>query len=152
MKNFVQPGNVVTLIAPGDVKSGDLVVVGSLAGVAAYDALAGAEVEVSLVGVFDLPCTGPIEAGAPVYWSEVAAGRCRYRHHVDRCRALGGRRRRNRLPRAPQWRGGRSIRARRARLLLEGEAASPKTESLSPARARFFGNMSGSRKARPQPS
>ena len=48
MKNYVQPGNVVTLIAPANVKSGDGVLVGSLFGVAAYDALIGAEVEVAL--------------------------------------------------------------------------------------------------------
>ena len=74
MKNYVQPGNVVTMIAPADVKSGDLVVVGALAGVAAFDALAGAEVEVALTGVFDLPCTGPIDAGAAVYFVESPPG------------------------------------------------------------------------------
>ena len=48
MKNFVQPGNTVTLIAPsGGVKSGDPLLVGSLFGVCATDALEGAEVEVS---------------------------------------------------------------------------------------------------------
>ena len=68
MKNFVQNGDVVTLIAPANVSSGDPVAVGSLFGVAAFDALQGAEVEVALVGVYDLVCVGPIDAGAPVYW------------------------------------------------------------------------------------
>ncbi len=74
MRNYVQPGDVVTVTAPADVKSGDGVLVGSLFGVAAYDALAGAEVELALVGVFDLPAAGPIDAGAAVYWTESPAG------------------------------------------------------------------------------
>jgi len=35
-KNFIQNGNTVTLTAPAAVKSGDLIVVGALAGVCAY--------------------------------------------------------------------------------------------------------------------
>ena len=70
MKNFVQPGDTVTLTAPANVKSGEVVVVGSFAGIAAYDALQGAEVEVQLAGVFELPATGAITQGAPVYWTE----------------------------------------------------------------------------------
>ncbi len=48
MKNYVQSGNVVTLAAPANVKSGDGVLVGSLFGVAAYDAPIGAEIEIAL--------------------------------------------------------------------------------------------------------
>ena len=33
-----------------------------------------AEVEVATVGVFDLPCTGPIDAGAAVYFVESPPG------------------------------------------------------------------------------
>ena len=71
-KNFIQPGETVTLTAPtGGVSSGDLIVVGSLAGVCAYDAAQGAEVEVTVVGVFELPkATGAaINEGARVWWS-----------------------------------------------------------------------------------
>ena len=51
----------------GGVKSGDVVVVGALAGIAAYDAAAGAEVETQLEGVFDLPKGNEaIGAGAKV--------------------------------------------------------------------------------------
>ena len=71
-RNYIQPGETVTLTAPANVKSGDVVVVGSLVGIAAYDALLGAAVEVSLVGVYDLPATGPIDAGAAVYWDGAA--------------------------------------------------------------------------------
>lgn len=55
MQNFVQLGNSVTITAPqGGVTSGDLVIVGSLVGVAAMDAAAGADVEIAASGVFTL--------------------------------------------------------------------------------------------------
>jgi predicted RecA/RadA family phage recombinase len=55
--------------SPASVTSGDGVVVGNLFGIAAYDAGSGEEVEVSLVGVFELPKTsGQINAGAAVWW------------------------------------------------------------------------------------
>jgi len=62
-------GGTVTLIAPANIKSGDVVVVvGGFAGVAAYDAPAGAELETMLEGVFDLPKGNEaICAGAKVY-------------------------------------------------------------------------------------
>ncbi len=74
MKNFVQSGNVVTLPAPtGGVLSGGGMLVGSLFGVAAYDAAQGAEVECALTGIFDLPkATGAITVGAKVYWDNTA--------------------------------------------------------------------------------
>jgi predicted RecA/RadA family phage recombinase len=75
MRNFVQEGSVITLVAPHDVKSGDGVVVGAIFGVAAYDALAGAEVECSVEGVFNLPkAAGALAQGALVYWSVSPAG------------------------------------------------------------------------------
>lgn len=57
MKNFIQPGRVVTVTAPADVSSGDLVVVGTLFGVAATDAKSGDAVEIVTEGVFTLPKT-----------------------------------------------------------------------------------------------
>jgi len=55
MRNYLQPGNVVTLTAPvGGVRSGDGVLVGSLFGVAAFDAAEGAEVEINTTGVYDV--------------------------------------------------------------------------------------------------
>ena len=51
-------------------KSGDLIIVGAIAGVAAYDAAAGEEVEVTVVGVFTLPKgSGQITEGAAVWWN-----------------------------------------------------------------------------------
>ena len=72
MKNFVQSGNTVTLTAPANVKSGEVVNVGSLIGIAAFDAAQNAEVEVSLTGVFELAADGPISQGEAVYWNSVS--------------------------------------------------------------------------------
>ena len=69
-KNFVQPGDVITLTAPSAVRSGGVVNVGAFVGVAAFDAAQGQEVEVSLVGVFELPKApgGSLAQGALVFW------------------------------------------------------------------------------------
>jgi predicted RecA/RadA family phage recombinase len=76
MKTFMQMGDVVTVTAPGAVKSGDLVIVGSLIGVAATNADTGEDVEISLVGIFELPKVthAGIDQGDPVYWA--APGNC----------------------------------------------------------------------------
>lgn len=52
--NYVQPGDVITMVAPGNVLSGELVQVGDLCGVAQSDALVGANVEVGMKGIYDL--------------------------------------------------------------------------------------------------
>jgi predicted RecA/RadA family phage recombinase len=58
MKNFVKPGNTITVIAPAaGATSGSLVIVGDIVGVAATTQAAGAQVEVSVEGVFDLAKT-----------------------------------------------------------------------------------------------
>lgn len=73
MKNYIQMGHTVTLVAPADVSSGGGVLVGKLFGVANTDALSGADVEVTLCGVFELPkASGAITAGALVYWDNTA--------------------------------------------------------------------------------
>lgn len=54
MRNFVQPGENLTIPAPADVKSGDVVIAGSIVGVAAGDALTGADVDVCTIGVYSL--------------------------------------------------------------------------------------------------
>ncbi len=55
MKNFVQLGGTITVIAPSNVTSGAVVIVGSIVGIATADAVAGAQLEVSVEGVFQLP-------------------------------------------------------------------------------------------------
>lgn len=70
MKNFVQPGNNLTVAAPYAVNSGEGVLVGQLFGIAASDADNGADVDIATVGVFDIakPSTHQFAVGAPVYF------------------------------------------------------------------------------------
>jgi predicted RecA/RadA family phage recombinase len=73
-KNFMQPGRIVTLVAPtGGVVSGQAVQVGALFGVAAFDAIGGTGGEVALEGVWELPKAAvAIARGAPVFWDATA--------------------------------------------------------------------------------
>jgi predicted RecA/RadA family phage recombinase len=70
MKNYVQEGNTITVTAPATVTSGQLVVVGSINGVAAFDAASGADIEVTVEGVFELPkvTTDVVAQGDRLYW------------------------------------------------------------------------------------
>lgn len=73
MNNFQQHGDVVTLIAPAAVASGQGVQAGSLFGIAVGAAAAGAEVEVNREGVFT-HTKNSAEAwtvGAKIYWDNV---------------------------------------------------------------------------------
>lgn len=74
MKTFIQPGNQVSVPAPADVTSGQGVLVGSLFGVAVHDALSGADVELSLEGVYSMAkATGAAwTVGARLYWDDTA--------------------------------------------------------------------------------
>ncbi len=69
MKNYVQPGDNITVPAPADVSAGDPVKVGVLFGVAQADALSGADVVIVTRGVFDLPKTSAQAwtVGAAIY-------------------------------------------------------------------------------------
>ena len=53
-RNFIQPGETITLTAPRDVASGDGFMVGGIFAVALAAAKAGARVEARRVGVWDL--------------------------------------------------------------------------------------------------
>ena len=70
MKNYVQPGNTITLTAPYAVVSGDGLLVGSIFGVATGSAALGETVEAALVGVVDLKkvASQAWAAGDKVYW------------------------------------------------------------------------------------
>lgn len=72
MKNYVQAGDNLTLAAPYDVVSGDGALVGSIFGVAAEDALSGADVDLVTRGVFTLPKTSALAIGVGdrVYWDD----------------------------------------------------------------------------------
>lgn len=73
MKNFVQPGGIVTVSAPYALTSGMAVLVGSLFGVAAADAANGAPVEIKLQGVFDITALTADAGGVgtKMYWDAV---------------------------------------------------------------------------------
>lgn len=70
MKNYVQRGDTLSIPAPADIASGEVVISGSIIGVAAGDALTGETVDVSTVGVFDLPKVSAlaISVGDIVYY------------------------------------------------------------------------------------
>lgn len=70
MKNYVGDGNALTVTAPAAVSAGAGVLIGSIFGVAANDAAAGAEVVINTTGVYDLAKPGQAwTAGALLYWS-----------------------------------------------------------------------------------
>ncbi len=74
MKNYVQPGNTITLTAPSAVASGDGLLVGSIFGIACADAASGEAVETALVGVYDFKkiASQAWAAGDKVYWDNTA--------------------------------------------------------------------------------
>jgi predicted RecA/RadA family phage recombinase len=71
MKAYVQPGRSLTVSAPaGGVLSGQGVLIGTLFGIAQYDAVEGAEVEILTEGVVEIPKTSAlqIEVGDRLFW------------------------------------------------------------------------------------
>lgn len=75
MKNFVQPGNVITFTGPtGGALSGAFLIVGAAFGINAYNVAQGAEGELRCGGVFTLPkpaATATTEFQA-AYWDATA--------------------------------------------------------------------------------
>ena len=74
MKNYVQPGNMITVAAPAAVSSGGGVQIGSLFGIAAFDAASGASLEIATEGVFDMakPAAEAVAVGDDLYWDDTA--------------------------------------------------------------------------------
>lgn len=70
MRNFVQRGDTLTFPAPAVVASGGVVIAGSIIGVANGAAAQGADVDVDVTGVFNLPKVSAlaIAIGDKVYW------------------------------------------------------------------------------------
>ena len=69
--NFIQPGRHITVTAPtGGVLSGEGVLIGTLFGIAQYDAAEGAEVEILTEGVVDIGKTSAlaISVGDRLFW------------------------------------------------------------------------------------
>lgn len=72
MKNYVQPGDNLTLTMTAAVASGQLVKVGAIVGVAQANAAEGEDVVLVRRGVFDLPKTAAQawQPGAKVYMTD----------------------------------------------------------------------------------
>lgn len=70
MRNFIQPGNTLDIVAASEITSGGVVTVGSIIGVAAVDAGVGDTFALSVVGVYRLPKVSAlaIAAGDVVYY------------------------------------------------------------------------------------
>lgn len=74
MKNHVQRGSAITVIAPsGGVVSGQALLVGDLFGVCLHDAAQTLPVVMETEGVFTLKkATGTINPGVRVFWDDTA--------------------------------------------------------------------------------
>ena len=70
MKNYVQPGDTLTISAPAAVLSGGVVIAGEIKGIAGSHAAVGEAVDVSVTGVFELPkvAANAFTLGAAVHW------------------------------------------------------------------------------------
>ncbi len=69
--NYVQEGKALNYTPSGaDIASGDLVIIGTIAGVARTDIADGKTGAVHICGVFSLPkASGAVTQGAKLYWS-----------------------------------------------------------------------------------
>lgn len=74
MKNYVSPGDHVTLAAPYAVSAGDGALVGSIFGVAQEDAENAADVVLVTRGIFDMAKVSAQAwtVGAKIYWDNTA--------------------------------------------------------------------------------
>lgn len=74
MKNYVQDGDTLDLLAPYDVLSGAGFKVGSIIAIAVADALSGAAVQGVTEGVYDVKKTSAQAwtVGAKIYWDDTA--------------------------------------------------------------------------------
>lgn len=70
MRNYVQRGDTLDIIAAAVVASGDVVIKGSIIGIANVDAAIGDTFALDVVGVFNLPKVAALAIGQgdTVYW------------------------------------------------------------------------------------
>ena len=75
MKNFIQAGGVVNVVAGADIDSGDIVQSGGFIGVAASTVLSGETVPVNICGVFEVAClsTDVVAQGDALYFDVSAS-------------------------------------------------------------------------------
>lgn len=71
MKNFIQPGDIVTVTAPADAASGTGVKVGVLFGVAVRNAVSGEPIDIQTTGVVEIAKTSAQvwAEGEAIYWN-----------------------------------------------------------------------------------
>ena len=71
--NFIEKGEVLNYTATSkDIASGELIIIGTIAGVAKTDIAIGTMGAVHITGVYSLPkAADSITQGAKVYWSSV---------------------------------------------------------------------------------
>ena len=69
--NYVQEGKILNHTASGaDIKSGDLIVMGAIAGIAKTDIADGKTGAVHIEGVYSVPkASGAVTQGAKLYWN-----------------------------------------------------------------------------------
>lgn len=74
MRNYVQPGESITVTATAATNSGDGVKISNLFGIASGDAAIGEKLVLTTRGVFDLPkpSTNTFDIGALAYWDDTA--------------------------------------------------------------------------------
>ncbi len=71
MRNYIAPGKSITVTTPtGGVMSGDGMLIGTLFGVAQFDAVEGAEVEILTEGVVEIGKTSALSmsVGDRLFW------------------------------------------------------------------------------------
>lgn len=69
MKNYIQKGDTLEFTAASDVKSGEMVLVGNIVGVAVNDVANGATGVVNVTGVYEVPKEADaISKGASLYF------------------------------------------------------------------------------------
>lgn len=69
-KNYIQPGNVIDIVAAANLTSGTAVVVGALLAVPITDIASGATGSAQIEGVWELPklASAVVAAGAKLIW------------------------------------------------------------------------------------
>jgi predicted RecA/RadA family phage recombinase len=72
MKNYLQPGDLLTIDAPRAYRSGEVVVIKDLVGIACHDAAMGEKLTISTSGLFELPKPGEetFNTGDLVYFKD----------------------------------------------------------------------------------
>lgn len=74
MRNYIQPGNAITIPAPtGGALSGAGVLIDSLFGIASHDALEAEDLTLQLTGIVEVAKAAvALTVGAKVYWDATA--------------------------------------------------------------------------------